>query len=61
MPEEDIPLIMAQLAKYQKEDGLLDKDIKAIDVRSFPSIIVQTHPGAAYSYQAQYPSEENSI
>lgn len=61
LPEEDLPLIMAQLAKHQEKDGLLDKDIKSIDVRTFPRIIVQTHPGAAYSYEAQYSAKENTI
>lgn len=61
LPEEDMSFALSQLAAHQEKDGLLDKNIKALDLRMFPRIIVQTHPGAAYSYQANYSKTENAI
>lgn len=61
LPEDAVPFALSQLVDYQKKDGLLDKPIKSLDVRMFPRIIVQTFPGEAYSYQAQYNAEENAI
>ncbi len=61
LPEDQVALALSQLAEHQEKDALLDKDIKSVDVRMFPSIIVQTHPGAAYSYQANYNTQENAI
>jgi len=61
LPEESVPFALSQFVDYQKQDGLLDKKIKSLDARMFPRIIVQTFPGDAYSYQANYKLEENAI
>lgn len=59
LPEKEVALSLSQLAEHQEQDALLDKDIKSVDLRMFPSIIVQTHPGEAYSYKANYNSQNN--
>jgi len=61
LPEESVAFALSQLVDYQKQDGLLDKKIKSLDARMFPRIIVQTFPGDAYTYQANYKLEENAI
>lgn len=60
LPEDQVAVALSQLAEHQEKDALLDKDIKSVDVRMFPSIIVQTHPGAAYSYNANYNAPEDT-
>jgi len=54
LPEEGTALALSTLAKAQMEDGLLDKDIQAIDMREATRIVVQTKPGAVQDYKASY-------
>lgn len=61
LPEKELSFALSQLVEYQEQDSLLDKKIKSLDVRMFPRIIVQTFPGSAYSYNANYESQENAI
>lgn len=56
LPEDDVALALARLVKAQKDDGLLDKRVKMIDVRNADRIIVQTRPGAVQEYKADYKS-----
>lgn len=52
MPEGDLGLALRRLAKAQEEDGLLDKDVEAIDLREEGRITVRTRPGAVMEYKA---------
>lgn len=52
LPETDIGLALRKLADAQKREGILDKDIKAIDLRQTDRMIVQTRPGAVEEYKA---------
>ncbi len=54
LPEGDVALALNRLVKAQKDDGLLDKRVKMIDVREADRIIVQTNPGAVQEYKANY-------
>ncbi|MEZ5814945.1 MAG: FtsQ-type POTRA domain-containing protein [Alphaproteobacteria bacterium] len=51
LPENDIGLALRRLSKAQEEDGLLDKDIIAIDMREPDRISVQTKPGKLSEYK----------
>jgi cell division protein FtsQ len=52
LPEEDIGLALSELSKAQEKDGLLDKDITAIDLRDPARMIVRTREGAGTEYKA---------
>ena len=52
LPEEEIAFALRRLVGAQEESGLLDKDIKSIDLREAERIVVQTRPGAAQDYRA---------
>ena len=51
LPERDMGLALARLAKAQAEDGLLDKDLSVIDLRESDRITVRTRPGAVQEYK----------
>lgn len=42
LPEENMALAIERLAKAQRDEGILDKDLSAIDLRDADRIIVQT-------------------
>lgn len=52
LPEHDVGLAVRRLAKAQKEDGILDKDLTGIDLRDPQRMIVRTKPGASREYQS---------
>ncbi len=52
LPEKDMGLAIAKLAKIQRQEKLLEKDITMIDLRSPDRIIVRTTPGAVEEYKA---------
>ncbi len=52
LPEKDMGLAIAKLAKIQRQEKLLEKDITMIDLRSPDRIIVRTSPGAVEEYKA---------
>lgn len=54
LPEKDVALALRRLVKAQKDDGLLDKRVKVIDVREADRIIIRTNPGAVQEYKAGY-------
>lgn len=54
LPEEAMALALRRLAVTQEEDGLMDKDIKEIDVRDPVRITVRTKPGTVQEYKAGY-------
>ncbi len=54
LPEGDIALALRRLADAQERDGLLEKDVQAIDLREQGRIIVQTRPGAVQEYKASF-------
>jgi cell division protein FtsQ len=56
LPEQGVELALRRLVKAQKDDGLLDKRVKMIDVREADRIIVRTNPGAVQEYKANYKS-----
>lgn len=62
LPEEEIGFALRRLAGAHDESGLLDKDIKSIDLREDERIIVQTRPGAVQDYRATFePAAGNPI
>ncbi|MFK7839307.1 MAG: cell division protein FtsQ/DivIB [Bdellovibrionales bacterium] len=54
LPETDIALAISSLAKAHREDAILDKDLKVIDLRDPTRMIVRTKPGATQEYKAGY-------
>lgn len=54
LPEGDIALALRRLADAQERDGLLEKEVQAIDLREQGRIIVQTRPGAVQEYKASF-------
>lgn len=54
LPEGDVALALRRLADAQERDGLLGKDVQAIDLREGGRIIVQTKPGAVQEYKASF-------
>ena len=54
LPEEDVGLALSRLAVMHGEKEIMDKDVKAIDVRAANRILVRTQPGAVQQYQAGY-------
>lgn len=59
LPEEDLGLALRRLALVQEDDGLLDKDLKSIDLREPDKIVVRTKPGKVHSYKAAFLPESN--
>lgn len=51
LPENEIGLSLRRLATAQDNEGLLDKNIRAIDIREENRITVRTHPGTAREYK----------
>ena len=47
LPEKDVALAMQRLLKAHDQDGILDKQIKNIDVRQDDRLIIKAYPGAA--------------
>jgi cell division protein FtsQ len=54
LPEEEPALALRRLAAMHEEEQLMDKDIKAIDVRELNRITVRTLPGAVQEYKTGY-------
>ncbi len=52
LPEDDVGLALRRLAALHEKDGLLDKDLREIDLRTPDRIIVKTRPGAVENYHA---------
>lgn len=57
LPEEDMGLALARLARAQEKDGLLDKDIRSIDMREIDRISVRTKPGKVQEYKTDLKIE----
>lgn len=49
LPEKDMELALQTLVKHQEEEGILDKNIKMIDLRDPARIVVQSELGQAMS------------
>ena len=60
LPEEDVGLALRRLAMMHEEKEIMDKDVKAIDVRSANRILVRTQPGAVQQYRAGYRNTPNA-
>ena len=52
LPETDPGIALARLARAQRDDGILDKNLTVIDLRDADRIIVATKPGAAQDLEA---------
>jgi cell division protein FtsQ len=50
LPENDAALALRRLAAAQQKDGILDKEIVAIDMRGKDRIVVETKKGVSTSY-----------
>lgn len=59
LPEEDVCFALRRLASAQEEDGLLDRDLSAIDLRESGRIVVRTRPGAVQEYKASVKAGNN--
>ncbi len=59
LPEDDPGLALSRLAKAQRTEGILDKDLTAVDLRDGDRIIVATRPGAAQAYTASSGTGDN--
>lgn len=60
LPEIDTGLALRRLANAQEEDGLMDKDITAIDMREADRISIRTKPGSVQEYQSKLKIEAKS-
>lgn len=60
LPEKDTEFALSKLSKAQIDDGLLDKDIKTIDMRDNDRIVIRIKPGAVQEYKASYNSNASS-
>ena len=60
LPEEETALALRRLAVMQGEGGLMDKNIKEIDVREPTRITIRTRPGAVQEYKAKYQKTSHS-
>lgn len=54
LPETDVAFAVSRLAKAQREDKILDKDLTGIDLRDSERMIVRTRPGNSQDYKAGY-------
>lgn len=52
LPEGDLGLALGRLAKIEKENAILEKDVTQIDLRDPAKIIVRTAPGEVKIYPA---------
>ena len=57
LPEEEVELAMRRLATMQEDENIMDKNIKAIDVRELSRITVRTKPGAVREYKANFKNQ----
>ena len=58
LPEDDPQAAWAQLARMQREHGVLERDVIAIDLRMPDRLVVRTAPGAAPQPAAARGGEE---
>ncbi len=54
LPEEDAGFALRRMVEAQEKGGLLDKNIKGIDMRAPDRIIIRTRPGAVQEYKVNY-------
>lgn len=59
LPEEDVGLALRRLSVAQEQDGLLDRDLTAVDLREAERIVVRTRPGAVQEYKASVKTGNN--
>ncbi len=52
LPESDMGLALSRLARAQEDEGLMDKDIIAIDLRDTLRMTIRTKPGAVQEYKS---------
>ena len=52
LPEDGLGFSLSRLSKAHAESGLLDKDIKAVDMREMDRIAIRTKSGQAQDYSA---------
>ncbi len=61
MPESDLGLNLRRLAQVQEENGLLDQDITAVDMRESDRISIRTKPGQVQEYKASLKAKGDQI
>lgn len=54
LPEGDLGLALSRLAKIDREETILEKDITQIDLREGDRVVVRTGPGEIKTYQASF-------
>ncbi len=57
LPEEDVPLALHRLARLQREEGLFDRDVLAIDLRIADQLVIRT---STQVYERMQLPEENT-
>lgn len=57
LPEEDVGLALSRLAKIDREETILEKDITQIDLREGDRVVVRTGPGDVKTYQAGFENK----
>lgn len=61
LPEGDIGFALKKLARAQRDNQILERDLAGIDLRDPERIILQTKPGQTQHYKARYSSSEKSL
>lgn len=61
LPEGDEGLALRRLAAAQEDDGILDRNLKAVDLREPDRIILRSASGAPEEYKGGTPGRESSI
>ncbi len=57
LPEDDVPLALHRLARLQREEGLFDRDVLAIDLRIADHLVIRT---STQVYERMQLPEENT-
>ena len=60
LPKDDVGLALARLADAQESDGLLEREITALDLRENDRISVRVKSGEVQNYQAAYKVKTGS-
>lgn len=58
LPEDDQGLALGRLARIERDDALLEKDVTQIDLRDPEEIVVRTKPGETKAYKVQFQGRD---
>ena len=57
LPADDVGFALRRLVDVHEKNGMLDKDIRSVDVREIGRVSVRTKPGAVQEYKADLRTE----